>query len=127
MYASRILGADKVCEQIRVDIDSARSDEIAAFARESGVATAEQFVHGILSGFLHGTGIPCSTKFDQVLNIDCENRFEASEFENAGTRSRLFVWAATGQPYLPVDDDRLRVWHLLTNFRLKLQRLTNPL
>ena len=110
VYASRILNANSIARHLGLQLRSARTDELTAFATSIGFDGAHPFLKSLLVDFLSITGIPCPELFSTVLSDFCQSRsLHEEDFAMPATRCRLFVWAITGVPYLPADEGHMLV------------------
>lgn len=117
IYASRITDANTVCQHIRVEIQTSRRAELAAFATSKGFSSPALFLQDVIGDFLKTTGVPDPTAFEQLVGSFCEVQFTASQFDDPSMRSKVLVWAITGQSYLPPEAEQLTVRYLLVRGR----------
>ncbi|KAJ3507940.1 hypothetical protein NMY22_g16775 [Coprinellus aureogranulatus] len=64
--------------------------------------------NGLFLEFLQGTGVPCPGLFDEV-KASFSPLVDLSGISSADFRSRMFVWAATGHPFLDNEDRDVHV------------------
>ena len=90
-----------------------RRAELAAFATSKGFSSPALFLQDVIGDFLKTTGVPDPTAFEQLVGSFCEVQFTASQFDDPSMRSKVLVWAITGQSYLPPEAEQLTVRYLL--------------
>ena len=81
---------------------------VADFQRHT--ANPNEFMTEVIVKFLHGTGVPCRNLF-QVARASFSPLLESAQFDfnDHCTRGKLFTWAITGAPLLPLDSAPLTV------------------
>ena len=72
-------------------------------ADEDRLSFADRFVQ-----FLKGTGFPCPDRFQDIRGR-FGNRFDFSQADSPAFRPRMFLWAATGAPFINPNDGRIEV------------------
>ncbi|EDR07311.1 uncharacterized protein LACBIDRAFT_299099 [Laccaria bicolor S238N-H82] len=58
--------------------------------------------------FLKGTGLPCPDRFQDIKGR-FGNRFDFSQVDSPAFRPRMFLWAATGAPFIDPNDGEIEI------------------